>query len=69
MGNTESTEDRLVLAVADGLNAFWAAVVVRFPEATAGELDAISVLRLENAAREAVQKWVSANVVPPSQHP
>lgn len=55
-------EQRKSEAVSEALDAFWAVIAQRFPEASTGDLDPGNVVSLEDAATNAVSTWVSFNV-------
>jgi hypothetical protein len=44
------------------LDAFWQLIVQRYPEAETGDLSPLTTIRLDEAARVAVEEWVWANV-------
>jgi hypothetical protein len=46
----------------EAIDAFWNAVVERFPEAETGDLSPLTTIRFDQAAENAVAEWVWANV-------
>lgn len=46
----------------DALDAFWQAVVHRYPEVTSGDLSPMTSIHLQLAAEGAIREWVSNNV-------
>lgn len=46
------------------LDAFWTAVAQQFPDASAGDMDPVSLMRFDDAARDIVKEWVHNNVGP-----
>jgi hypothetical protein len=47
--------------VTRALDAFWTEIAKEFPKVKTGDLDTVSVLRLEDAAMYAVQGWLDLN--------
>ncbi len=46
----------------EALDAFWEAIVRRFPQARYGDLSPLQTLHLEEAAEAAVNEWIRNNV-------
>lgn len=46
----------------DAMQAFWAVVAERFPEATTGDLSIERTIALEITAQAAIREWVQNNV-------
>jgi hypothetical protein len=58
------SQAELVVATDEALDAFWEAIVRRFPDAVTGDLSPLTTIQLGTAAQEAVQEWVANNVPP-----
>jgi hypothetical protein len=49
--------------IGKALCAFWQEIVERFPQAESGDLSPSTTLTLSMAARDAIEEWISYNVV------
>jgi hypothetical protein len=48
----------------EALDAFWEVIVRRFPQAKFGDLSPERTIRLSDAAADAIEEWISNNVLP-----
>ena len=46
----------------EALDAFWAVIVKRYPQAKTGDLSPLTTVALSMAAEDAVEEWVTCNV-------
>ena len=46
----------------EALDAFWEAIVKRYPQATSGDLSPWPTMKLQMAAEDAVTEWIDNNV-------
>lgn len=60
----ESLNSRVAEAARKAVDAFWEAIGVEFPETQTGDLAPAELAKFEQAAADAVRKWVSTNLAP-----
>jgi hypothetical protein len=61
-GSHEATNETNRPVAEEALDAFWHAVVQRYPQAQTGDLSPLTAIRLKQAAESAIEEWVWANV-------
>lgn len=59
--NEDINKMRVNKALDKATNAFWAVIAKEFREAKSGDLSPQATIKLENAARSAVEEWLRNN--------
>jgi hypothetical protein len=55
-------KDELRELTNEALDAFWGAIVKRYPQATTGDLSPWPTMKLRMAAEDAIEEWIENNV-------